>query len=52
MPTADTDTALRCEECGVAWVDVAERWRADLVYDEDDLHYWCPSCWLVEFGGD
>jgi hypothetical protein len=25
---------------------------ADWVDDEDDLHYWCPVCWLVEFAAD
>jgi hypothetical protein len=22
------------------------------VLPTDDLHFWCPSCWMVEFDGD
>jgi hypothetical protein len=49
MPTADT--VLHCEECGVMWHDPAKRSRAEWV-DDDDLKFWCPFCWLVEFGRD
>jgi hypothetical protein len=52
MPTADTDTVLRCEECAVAWSDAADRWRADWVDNEDGVRVWCPTCWLRGFGSD
>ncbi len=43
---------IRCEECGRAWSDPRERWRA-FVLDEDDtpqLLAFCPGCAELEFG--
>jgi len=47
MPAANIDTPVRCEECDRPWGDPRERWQSDWVDDTDDLHVWCPTCWLA-----
>jgi hypothetical protein len=48
----ESEVPRRRGRCGRPWDDPAERWRADWVDDEDDLHYWCPVSWVLEFAND
>ena len=50
MKRRPRDVVQRCVECGRAWLNGRERWRAYLV-DLDELAFYCPACAAREFGG-
>ena len=53
MNSQDVAIVPACEECGERWLPGdGERRRAEFIDDgpEDVLKFWCPECWLREFG--
>jgi len=41
---------IRCAECGAAWIDPLERWRAYRTDDPAEVVLFCPGCAEHEFG--
>lgn len=53
MNFQDVAIVPACEECGERWLrGDDDRWRAEYVDEGLDrlLLFWCPPCWLSEFG--